>query len=65
VARVEALHTMCVGHGICKEVAPEVFQLDKWGCVEVVQSEVPTELLERARTGVYRCPAKALLIDEG
>jgi ferredoxin len=56
---------MCVGHGVCKEVAPEVFQLDKWGCVEIAEPEVPAELLERARTGVYRCPAKALLIDEG
>jgi ferredoxin len=65
VARVEALSTMCTGHGLCKRLAPEVFQLDKWGCVDVVQPEVPEEQLEQVRKAVYKCPAKALLINEG
>lgn len=65
MARVEAIPTMCVGHGMCTELAPEVFRLDPWGCVEIIQSEVPPELLKQARDAVYRCPAKALLIDEG
>jgi ferredoxin len=65
MARVEAIHTMCVGHGLCAEVAPELFRVDKWGCVEVVLADVPAEVVARARAAVYRCPAKALLIDEG
>ncbi|MDQ1489013.1 MAG: hypothetical protein QOJ23_1527 [Actinomycetota bacterium] len=65
MARVEAIHTMCLGHGLCEEIAPEVFRVDKWGCVEVLDGDVPPELVARARNAVYRCPAKALLIDEG
>jgi ferredoxin len=65
MARVEAIHTMCLGHGMCEEIAPEVFRVDKWGCVEVLDGDVPPELVARARDAVYRCPAKALLIDEG
>jgi ferredoxin len=42
-----------------------VFRVDKWGCVEVLDGDVPPELVARARNAVYRCPAKALLIDEG
>ncbi|MDQ1503319.1 MAG: hypothetical protein QOD57_1046 [Actinomycetota bacterium] len=65
MARVEAIHPMCLGHGLCEENAPEVFRVDKWGCVEVLDGDVPPELVARARNAVYRCPAKALLIDEG
>ncbi|HEV7688992.1 MAG TPA: ferredoxin, partial [Acidimicrobiia bacterium] len=49
MARVEAIHTMCLGHGLCAEVAPELFRVDKWGCVEVVLADVPAELVARAR----------------
>jgi ferredoxin len=65
MARVDALPTMCLGYGRCVKIAPEIFRLDKWGCVEVIEAEVPEELIERARRAVYRCPTKALLIDEG
>jgi len=65
MAEVEALPTMCLGHGMCVKIAPEVFRLDRWGCVEVIQKTVPDELVPRARIAVYRCPAKALLINEG
>jgi ferredoxin len=65
VARVEALHTMCIGNKVCTELVPEVFQLDKYGCVDIPDSDVEKSMLPRVRDAVYRCPAKALLIDEG
>ena len=39
MARVEALHTMCIGNKVCVELVPEVFQLDKYGCVDIPDSE--------------------------
>lgn len=65
MARVEALHTMCIGNKVCVELVPEVFQLDKYGCVDIADSEVSEAMLPAVRDAVYRCPAKALLIDEG
>lgn len=64
-ARVDALPTMCVGHRMCVEIAPTVFRIDEWGCVEVIQPDVEGELVDQARQAVYRCPAKALLISNG
>lgn len=65
MARVESLPTMCLGHKVCTEVAPEVFTVDKWGCVEVIENEIGEDLVPKAREAVYRCPAKALLITAG
>jgi ferredoxin len=64
MARVEAIPTMCLCHALCVEIAPEVFKV-RWGCVEVINSTPSPDLIPRVREAVYRCPAKALLVDEG
>ena len=64
VPRVEPIGTLCVGNGMCVELAPEVFQLS-YGCVDIPKPNIDgsdTELVTRVRQAVYRCPAKALLI---
>ena len=64
VPRVEPIGTLCVGHGMCVELAPEVFHLS-YGCVDIPKPNIDgsdTELVTRVRQAVYRCPAKALLI---
>lgn len=56
---------MCISNKVCAELVPEVFQIDRYGCVDIPDSEVAEEMVPRVREAVYRCPAKALLIDEG
>jgi ferredoxin len=60
------IHTRCRGNGVCEEIAPEVFAVDDTGMAWVThEDDVPEELHDRVRDAVYRCPAKALMVDDG
>ncbi len=49
----------CKARGLCFELLPEVIDLDDWG-YPVVGSDVPPELVGRAREAVRSCPKLAL-----
>jgi ferredoxin len=57
--------TRCRGNKLCERLAPEVFQVDDLGMAWVVDENPPEELYGRVRDAVYRCPAKALMVDDG
>ena len=59
------IHTRCRGNRVCEEIAPEVFAVDDTGMAWVIEEDVPEELHVRVREAVYRCPAKALMVDDG
>jgi ferredoxin len=50
---------------VCQRLAPEVFQVDDLGMAWVVDEDPPEALFTRVRDAVYRCPAKALMVDDG
>jgi len=51
----------CQGHGRCYDLAPDVFEPDQRGHVEVtVHGELPTILESDASVGVRNCPESAL-----
>jgi len=53
----------CDGHGVCAEVAPEVFLLDDWG-YPILRSEALTRSDEKlAKRAAGACPAVALRLD--
>jgi ferredoxin len=54
-----------MGHGICQRVCPEVFKVDEHGLAWVIDDDPPRELYVKVREAVYRCPTKALLVDDG
>ncbi|WP_375432816.1 ferredoxin [uncultured Friedmanniella sp.] len=58
--RVEAEPDVCIGAGNCVLSAPEVFDQDEDGIVQVLQAEVPAGQEDAAREAVERCPARAL-----
>ena len=58
------IHTRCRGNGVCAELVPEVFQMDDLGMAWVVDDDPQEELHGRVRDAVYRCPAKALMVDD-
>ena len=59
------IHTRCRGNRLCERIAPEVFQVDETGMAWVVDENPEPALADKVRNAVYRCPAKALMVDDG
>jgi ferredoxin len=53
----------CKARGLCRELLPEVVELDEWG-YPVVHGEVTDELVGLAREAVRMCPRLALRLVE-
>ncbi|MEU0508019.1 MULTISPECIES: ferredoxin [Amycolatopsis] len=60
--RIGADTSRCEGHGLCEEVAPEVFELDDDAVVVVLHEEVPPTLERQAEAGAHACPVAALKV---
>lgn len=58
--RIFADRERCEGHGLCAEVAPDVFGLDDDAVVTVEYETVPAELERKAEAGAAACPVAAL-----
>ena len=55
--------SLCVGHGRCYALAPDVYDADDVGhCVLKITGDLPAELEEAARVGASNCPEDALTI---
>jgi ferredoxin len=55
---------LCVGHGRCYALAPELFDADDRGhCVLKYEGDIPVELETAARTGSENCPEDALILE--
>ena len=64
--RLRVNDDLCVGHGRCYALAPDVFGADDYGHCEILVAEPTGALLEQARIGVENCPERALeLTDPG
>lgn len=61
--RVDA--NLCVGHGRCYELAPDVYGDDERGHCTLLHAVVPPGLEQQARAGEENCPEGAIDIDEG
>ena len=59
--RVDA--DLCVGHGRCYVLAPDVFGTDEFGHCVVLAEEVPDALGPDARTGADNCPEQAITVE--
>jgi ferredoxin len=65
--RVMKLHLntdLCVGHGRCYALAPDVFGPDDYGHCEILVPEPEGAQLDQARIGVENCPERALTLTE-
>lgn len=59
--RVVVDHNRCQGHGRCYDLAPDVFESDDRGRVDLaVKGELSPDLEADARIGVQNCPESAL-----
>jgi ferredoxin len=59
--RVDA--DLCVGHGRCYVLGPEVFGTDDFGHCVILVEEVSGDLEAQARLGAENCPERAITID--
>ena len=56
---------LCQGHGVCKEEAPAVFDVDpKENRVVVLVAEPPESERAAVKAAVQYCPTRALRIEE-
>ena len=62
--RVRVDASLCVGHGRCYALAPEIFGEDERGRCLIASEEVPEALTDRARMGADNCPEEAIEILE-
>jgi len=62
--RVRVDVDLCVGHGRCYVLAPDVFGSDDFGHCEVLVAEVDGPLAEQARLGVENCPERAITLEK-
>jgi ferredoxin len=51
---------LCAGHGVCEEVAPQLFAVGADGIARVLIDEFGEELREEATLAILRCPAEAI-----
>ena len=54
---------LCVGHGRCYVLAPDVFAPDDFGHCEVVAPEVEGAQADQARIGAENCPERAIFLE--
>lgn len=54
--------TACEGHGLCQQVAPDVYELDDEGYVNLRVDEITPELEAAAAAGARVCPVAALKV---
>ena len=55
---------LCVGHGRCYALAPDVFAPDDFGHCEIIVESPEGALAEQARIGAENCPERAISIDD-
>jgi len=61
--RILADLARCEGHGLCADVAPEVYDLDEDAVVVLrYPEEIPAELERKAEAGARVCPVAALRV---
>ena len=63
--RIKVDRDLCQGHGVCREEAPGVFDIDPAEKrVVVLQEEPPDDLLEQVKAAVKYCPTRALVLED-
>ena len=63
-ARIVLAPGTCVVSGMCESVAPDLFEIDDDGDLQVLQPEPPVALLDLARQAARSCPTRALTVVE-
>ncbi|MGY2129101.1 ferredoxin [Blastococcus sp. SYSU DS0617] len=63
MSRVQVDRERCVTSGVCESLAPEVFEIDDDGVLQVRRPEPDDDQLDDVRDAVQQCPARALALE--
>ena len=55
---------LCVGHGRCYALAPDVFGADDYGHCEILVATPEGALVAQARLGAENCPERAITVED-
>jgi ferredoxin len=56
---------ICVGHGLCYRVAPQLFSDDEAGYAQIiVHNALTEEQLDMARAAIAACPERAISLED-
>jgi ferredoxin len=61
--RIVVDYDRCTGNGICESAAPEHFEVQDDGSLEVLAEQVDEEHLSEVREAVAGCPTEALSLE--
>ena len=61
--KIKADFDLCKGHVVCMGEAPEVFEVDDKGFLNILQEEPAEELREKVELAVKYCPTGALSVE--
>ena len=62
MTHIKAEYERCEGHGLCEQIAPQVYRVNDDGEVELLVDDVPDDLRAKAEAGARVCPVAALHI---
>lgn len=62
--KVKVDRDLCVGHGRCYALCPEVYGEDEEGYCVILQADVPAEHRASARRAADNCPELAITVDD-
>lgn len=62
--RIKVDFDLCKGHANCMGEAPEVFQVDEQGFLNILQEEPPEGLREQVELAVKYCPTSAISLED-
>ncbi len=61
--KVSVDYDLCQGHGTCMTEAPEIFQVNEAGELNILQENPSLDLLDKAKKAEKYCPTKAIKIE--
>jgi ferredoxin len=62
--KVRVDENLCVGHGRCYVLAPDVFAEDERGHCVIPREQIPPEFAKQARQGQENCPEGAISVEQ-
>jgi ferredoxin len=62
--RVVVDHNKCTGLGLCESIAPDFFEVQEDGSLELLASEASEEHRSELEEAVRSCPTEALSLED-
>ncbi|NUR86699.1 MAG: ferredoxin [Nonomuraea sp.] len=62
--KIKVDYLVCEANAVCMGLVPEVFEVDDDDNLNILQEDVPPELLDKVRHAVRSCPKAALSLEE-